>query len=167
MKTIRFRVVKVAGEYHVFDGVALGAYEKIAREVIELGYGGMIVFSTDVNATAGGGIWGKIKGFAKTILNRWTRYTKVQNVMEGEIEEMNRGRSDPIDTGWSVGNLFRGKFYSAKTGKTFDEQSMAIDIRGAEMDFVYDVGESLAKKFNQEAVLVVDHETGKSHLLMP
>jgi len=124
----------------------------------ELPYGGMIVLSTDVNATAGG-IKGIAKRALKTWFNRLTRSRKVDDAVREQV--MEKG----IDTGWSVGNLFRGRYFSKKSGKQFNEKSFAVDIRGVPFNFVKGVAKSLMKKFDQESVLVIDHKSGKSFLL--
>jgi hypothetical protein len=127
--------------------------------VYEMAPGGMIVMSTDVNATAGRGFLGWAKGFLKTQLNRWMKDSRVDEELRRLVEE--RG----VDTGWSIGNLFRGRFMSPKSGKKFDEKSFAVDIRGVPFDFVKAAAEVLRRKFSQEGVLVVDHANGKTYYM--
>jgi hypothetical protein len=117
--------------------------------------GGMIVMSTDVNATAGSGFKNWARGLLKTWGNRLLKDKKIDEEIRRLIEEKG------IDTGWSIGNLFRGRYYSPKSGQTFDEKSFSVDLRGAPMDFVYKVAEALRKKFDQESVMVINHANNK------
>lgn len=132
-----------------------------AEEDLFLGYGGMIVISSNVNALTGKGLLGKVKAFGQTMLNRWykDKYT------DDEIRAL--AKKYRIDTGWSVGNLFKGHYYSPDSGDSFDEQSFSIDVRGAPLSFVKEVAKALARKFKQESVLLIDHETNKSFLVKP
>lgn len=145
------------GSIQELDSKHAGMAGRIAG-LTELPYGGMVVLSTDVNATAGG-IKGVAKRALKTWYNRFTRSKKVDEAVKEQV--MKKG----IDTGWSVGNLFRGRYFSKKSGKQFNEKSFSVDIRGVPFDFVKGVAKSLMKKFDQESVLVINHENGKSFLL--
>ena len=70
-----------------------------------------------------------------------------------------------MDSGWSIGNLFKGRYYSPKGGKVWNEKSFSVDIRGVPFQFVKDVARVLMKKFDQESVLVVDNKTNRTFLL--
>ena len=126
---------------------------------MELSPGGMIVMSTDVNATGGSRIKGLAKKFIKTWMNRMLRSRKIDESMKELLIEKG------LDSGWSVGNLFRGRYFSPKSGETFSEKSFSVDIRGVPFKFVEEVAEVLRKKFDQESVLVVNNINGKTYLL--
>ena len=144
-----------------------GAAERVAARVMKTAAvsqplefeGGMIVLSTDVNATQAKGMLNKAKGFLKTWRNRLTRNRRVDEAVKQQIEEHG------LDTGWTVGNLFRGHYYSPKSGTTFNEKSFAVDIRGAPFDFVTDVAEVLRKRFDQESVMVINHQNNKTYFV--
>lgn len=127
--------------------------------LIPLDFGGMIVMSTDVNATGGNSLKSKLKSLTKTWFNRFMRSRKTDETMRELIKE--RG----IDTGWSIGNLFKGRYFSPKSGQTFNEKSFAIDILGVPFDFVKDVAKVIRKKFDQESVLVINHKDNRPYLL--
>jgi len=147
------------GNVHELSAREAKAARRLAG-VVELEPGGMIVMSTDVNATVGKGkLKGWAKGFLKTWFNRIMRSRKVDETMKQLLQEKG------LDSGWSIGNLFRGRYYSPKSGDTFNEKSFSIDIRGVPFDFVKDVAKVLAKKFDQESVLVVDNKSGRTFLL--
>jgi hypothetical protein len=117
--------------------------------------GGMIVMSTDVNATAGSGFKNWARGLLKTWSNRLMKDKKVDEEIRRLVKE--RG----LDTGWSIGNLFRGRYYSPKSGQTFNEKSFSIDVRGVPFDFVVKIADALRKKFDQESVMVINHANNK------
>ena len=127
---------------------------------LELGYGGMVVLSADVNVGVGGFL-SKMKSFLKSRLQRWFSQSKADKELQKLVKE------NGIATGWSIGKLFRGRYVNPKSGESFDEKSFAIDIRGADINFVKKVARELAKKFGQHSALLIDHETGKSHLVFP
>ena len=142
--------------------VTTDGFAKLARRVAgltEMEPGGMIVMSTDVNATTGKSFLGWAKGFMKTWWNRVMKNRKVDE------ELVNLVKSRGLDTGWSVGNLFRGRYMSPKSGDTFNEKSFAVDIRGVPFDFVEKAAKVLRKKFDQEGVLVIDHARNKTFYL--
>lgn len=137
---------------------------KVARSVTgfeeELAPGGMVVLSTDVNATVEKGSFvNKAKGMLRTWYNRAMKNVLVDDEMKKLVKE--RG----VDTGWSIGNLFRGRYFSPKSQKTFDEKSFAVDIRGVPFDFVKEAARNLGRDFKQESVLVVDYSNGRTFIL--
>jgi len=142
--------------------VTTDEFAEMARRVAgltEMEPGGMIVMSTDVNATVGKSFLGWAKGFMKTWWNRVMKNRKVDDELIRLVKD--RG----MDTGWSVGNLFRGRYMSPKSGDTFNEKSFAVDIRGVPFDFVEKAAKALRKKFDQEGVLVIDHARNKTFYL--
>lgn len=127
---------------------------------VDIGYGGMIIFSTDVNSNAGPGLKGKIKSIVKTFWNRFTRKHKIDDSIMELVKEKG------ISTGWSIGNFFKGRYYDQENGHLFNEKSLCVDLRGADIKFVKKVADKLRKVFDQQSVLVVNHKTGKSSLIM-
>jgi len=159
METMRFALTLTpAGEVYYSEGRVADIARRIAGE-IELDPGGMIVMSPDVNAMV---LKSGIIGWAEKLLKTWrNRFFKDRRVDE-ELKKLVQERG--MDTGWSVGNLFKGR-YMSKSGEVFNEKSFAVDIRGVPFDFVKKAAEVLRKKFDQEAVLVVDNDTGRTYLM--
>ena len=124
----------------------------------ELKPGGMIVMSTDVNATSGSKFKGIAKGFLKSLFNRIMRSRRIDEAMKEMLQK------EGLDSGWSIGNLFKGRYYSPKSDKTFNEKSFAVDVRGVDFEFVKDVAELLRKKFDQESVLLVNYKNNRTYL---
>lgn len=137
---------------------------KIAKKLcgweVELKPGGMIVMSTDVNVSEDkASLINKAKSFMKTWYNRIMRTQKVDDRLTSLIREKG------LETGWSMGNLFKGRYLSPKSKETYNEKSFAIDIRGVDFQFVKEAGRRLGKEFGQESVLLVDHSNGRTFLL--
>ena len=122
--------------------------------------GGQIILSTDVNVQAASGLLGWLKSKGQTLLNRWLRQRKTQEVMTEYTREHD------LALGWTVGaGLSQGRYVSPD-GKVYDEKSFVIDIRGAPMnEIVLPLAQELGRAFSQESVLVVDHESGRAGLL--
>lgn len=145
------------GEVHETNEMESSIAMRIAG-IVKLLPGGMIVMSTDVNATSLG-----IKGFAKRKLKTWynriTRSDKVDKVIKKKLQEQG------METGWSIGNLFQGRYYSPKANKKFDEKSFSIEMRGVPFKFVKEVGKDLMKKFDQESVLLVNFKNNNTMIM--
>ena len=148
------------GRVHELSARELRLSRKIAGEPdITLKPGGMIVMSTDVNAASESGLIGKIKGFLKTFYNRLFK----NELVDTELSRLVREKG--LETGWSIGNLFRGRYYSPTSKQVFNEKSFSIDIRGVDFDFVKEAGRFLGKDFEQEKVLLIDHSSGRTLLI--
>ena len=76
-----------------------------------------------------------IQRFLKTWWNRILKNKKVDE----ELKSLGQERG--MDTGWSIGNLFRG----------------------VPFEFVKKVAQVSRKKFDQEGVLVLDHSNNKTY----
>lgn len=153
----------------IYSGGKFVEASRIASIALRIAYsfeefehkGGMIVCSVDINSTQQNGIKGTIKKFLGIALNRFRRNKQVDDAVKKIIQR--RG----IDIGCSIGKLFNGRYYDNKQKKTFNEKSFSIDIRGVPIEVVKEVGEELCKSFNQQSVLIVDHESNKVGLLYP
>ena len=121
--------------------------------------------STDVNARSEPGIIGWAKGLLKTWANRMRFPSKVNEQLEEIADKTGIPPQKFLETGWSTGNLFRGRFYSPKTGKMFNEKSFAVDIRGVPFEVVKKAARALLRKFDQEGVLVIDHKNNKTYYM--
>lgn len=113
--------------------------------------GGVIVFSTDVNAVkqADNKLVDWLKKRVKTVANRFTATKKIDKV--ATLNDL---------VGWTVGKFLNGR-YTAKNGKTFGENSLSVEIVGVDSEKLIDIAEQLCRLFDQESVLVKDYTTGK------
>ena len=160
METSRFSLVLSSdGIVSEFSHIASKVARKVLGEDFELSPGGMIVLSTDVNANSAPGMIGWAKSFLQTWWNRINKFKIVDEELASELKEKG------MESGWSIGNLFHGRFYSNKSGQTFNEKSFAVDIRGVSFDFIREAARKLGREFNQESVLVVDHSNGRTFIL--
>lgn len=126
-------------------------FEGIDFEIDDKEKGGIIVFSTDVNAIkqSDNKIIDWLKKKTKTIDNRLNYKKKIDKVAnENEL------------IGWTVGKFLNGR-YTAHNGKTYGENSLSVEIVGVSTDKLIDVAEELCNLFEQESVLVKDYTTGK------
>ena len=123
--------------------------------------GGVITFSTDINALkmSNNAIVNKMKQFIETLKQRFNKDKILHNV----ITKFNK-QSDEYIGAYSVGNFFKGK-YVGDNGEMYDEKSLSIEINGLSTKSLVKVAEDIANRFRQETVLVKDLNTGKIFLV--
>lgn len=119
--------------------------------------GGIIVFSTDVNAVEldKNKIINKIKQVITTFKNRLKKDTIIHNVMN----KFNDKGGEYIGA-YSVGNFFKGK-YVGDNGEMYNERSLAIEINGLSSESLLKFAEMIAQKCMQKTVLVKDLNKNK------
>jgi hypothetical protein len=117
--------------------------------------GGVIIFSTDLNATLGNAetLTDKIKYFFdskwKTFLNRFNVDDRLKKIL------LNKHQLK----GYTVGKNFRG-LYTAKNGMQFNEKSFTIDLAGIDSDMLKMIASEICREFKQEVVMVRDFNEG-------
>lgn len=121
----------------------------------EDGYGGAIVFSTDVNS-----IELSKWGFKNWLVQKWKTFTNRLQSMK-RLDKL-RKKNDIY--AWTVGKGFRG-VYTGKNGKTFDENSIVLDIIGQKFSKVVKVAKEICQEFDQECVMVKDYETNQIYFI--
>lgn len=112
--------------------------------------GGLIVFSTDVNAVQ----------MSENAIVNWIKQkltTLKQRLMHKKMMTDTIKRYDEV-YGFTIGNFMSGR-YKSESGKIFDEHSMSVEIIGIPRDTLFDIADELMKAFNQESVLVKDYES--------
>lgn len=150
----------------VFSGKSRKHYDisgNILREAITYEFkkrGGMVIFSVDVNAIIDKrGFTNKIKGFFKgkveTLINRLKKHKKLAKLLLG-FEKV---------TSYSVGNLFRGKYFDRENEKTYNEKSLSVEIIGIPFEILIAIAEAIAREFSQKEVLVKDYNSGRIMLV--
>lgn len=113
--------------------------------------GGIIVFSTDVNALSLDD--NKVLNKIRQIL---TSYKKDSMIKSND----NGGESIGA---YSVGNFFKGK-YVGNNGKVFSDESLSIEMNGLSRESLLKMAEMIAQEFLQETVLVKDLSKNKIYL---
>lgn len=123
--------------------------------------GGVITFSTDVNAVeySKNAIVNKVKQLLATYGNRLFRQSKIAKV----IKSFNDKDGEYIGA-FSVGNFFKGR-YVGDNGKIYDEKSISVEINGLSSKGLFELAEKLCTEFQQETVLVKDFNTNKIYLV--
>ena len=120
-----------------------------------VGFGGAIVFSTDVNS-----IELSKCGFKDWLVQKYNTLTnrfKLRKILDS------LWKKNDINA-WTVGRGFRG-IYAGKNGKTFDEKSIVINIVGQKFRKVVKVAKEICEEFNQECVMVKDCETNQVYFI--
>lgn len=113
--------------------------------------GGIIVFSTDVNAVMldNRKIINFLKQKLETIKNRLNFTKKVDKIA---------AKNNLV--GWTIGHYLNGR-YTAKNGKQYGENSISVEIIGVESSTLKKIAEELCDSFSQESVLLKDYNTGE------
>ena len=119
--------------------------------------GGIIVFSTDVNAITldSNKFLNKVKQVIMTFKQRYKKDSIIHNVMN----KFNDKGGEYIGA-YSVGNFFKGK-YVGDNGEMYNERSLAVEINGLSSESLLKVAEMIAQEFMQETVLVKDLNKNK------
>lgn len=149
---IRFNNKKVKASYTFSNNKFITAATVDERRIDYPEHkGGIIVFSTDVNA---------VKLSENAVIN-WVKQkltTLKQRLMHKKIMTDTMKKYDEV-YGFTIGNFMTGR-YKAQDGSYFDEHSMSVEIIGVPRDTLFDIADELMKAFHQQCMLVKDYETG-------
>jgi len=117
--------------------------------------GGVIIFSTDVNAVdiSSNVLYNKLRQVITSILNRTFVKSKVDKVMKKHEDVF----------GFTIGKFVKGR-YKAEDGSIYDENSTSVEIIGIDSETLLKVSEDIAKEFQQETVLVKDYQKNSIYL---
>lgn len=128
--------------------------------------GGVIVFSTDVNAVDldKNEIKNKIKKIIVTFQQHFFPGNKIHKIINKFNKYFNK-KSDEREeiTAYSIGNTFKGK-YIGDNGEKYTEHSMTIEVNGLSSEGLLYLGEMIARGFHQETVLIKDLNKNKFYL---
>lgn len=132
--------------------------ERIRTEIGEGYKGGIIVFSTEVNANEAS--TNKLLNFIKkklsTVKNTMTYKSKVSNVLKN-YDAVN---PEVKIIGWTLGTFVHG-MYTAEDGSVYDEKSLSLELVGIPQKDLFKVAELICREFNQQSVLVKSYDTGR------
>lgn len=119
--------------------------------------GGIIIFSTDVNAVkiSKSKIISWFKSKYETFYNRLMKNKKLSSIITSKF-------SNDISS-FTIGNFFKGRY--VENGKTFDEKSTSIEILGVPSEILVRLATEIARDFNQSTVLLKDKNTNKNILI--
>lgn len=125
--------------------------EGIDFEPSENEKGGIITFSTDVNAEkqSDNKIVNWLKQKMMTIQNRLNATKKIDKIAaENKL------------IGWTIGHYLDGR-YTAKNGKQYGENSLSVEIIGVDFETLLKIAMELCASFSQESVLLKDFSSGR------
>lgn len=125
--------------------------------------GGIIVFSTDVNATVDDAnpVVRWFKRQYQTWRNRFAHKKKIDKAL-GMVKPQD---GENAIGGYSIGNFFKGRYKSETTGELFEERSLAVEVLFIKHRQLIELATTLCGLFNQQSVLVKDNASGKIHLV--
>jgi hypothetical protein len=131
--------------------------EAIEYEFAENKKGGIIIFSTEVNA---------IKLNNNKLIN-WVKQ-KIVTLKQGFTanKQIDKIAQKHNLSSWTVGHFFSGR-YTDKNGKQYGENSLSLEIIGISFEELIRIAEELCSDFKQETVLVKDYYTNRILLINP
>lgn len=118
------------------------------------GKGGMILLSTDVNATVTNRVGAWIMANLRTF---WQRRRKNRLVDRAILEQLARAG---VGMGWSVGATLLGRYYDPEKQLLYLERSFWVEILDAPYPLVKAIAEELRRTFRQEEVILKSYDTG-------
>lgn len=122
--------------------------------------GGVIVFSTDVNAVELDD--NKLLNKVKQILATLGQRLNTSKISHKVITDFNKENDEYIGA-YSLGHAFKGH-YVGDNGEQFNERSTTLEINGLSSLGLLRIAEMLCKVFHQETVLVKDFNNMKFYL---
>ena len=169
-KHVTMNLVKFSN--HEIQGTPVYSFNNQLVEAVSYEFGagergGIVVFSTDVNAVLDGDpAESMLDKFTKIIKSKWqTLINRLANISKLDKVLRKAAKETDLDVaGYSVGNFFRGRFKSSRTGKVYDEKSRSVEIIGINSRQLLLLATEVAKEFKQESVLVKDHSSAKIYL---
>lgn len=119
--------------------------------------GGIIVFSTDVNAVELSP--NKIKNWVKQKIATYTNRFQTTKMIDKIADKHQL-------IGWTIGHYLDG-CYKAKNGKMFGENSLSVEIIGINFEKLISIAEDICRDFKQESVLLQDFSSGRVLFVNP
>ena len=126
--------------------------------------GGVIVFSTEVNAVKldKNAVKNKIKTIIVNFQQRFFSGKKLHGIIN-KFNKYYKKMSDETIGAYSIGTAFKGK-YVGDNGEEYNERSMSIEINGLSSEALLYLGEMIARAFHQDTVLIKDLNKNKIYL---
>lgn len=124
--------------------------------------GGVITFSTDINAMelSDNPLINKIKQAVETFKQR----LKKDKMIHKAITLFDKENDEEYIGSYSVGHFFKGRYVGDK-GEMFNEKSVSVEVNGLSSKSLVKLAERIADMFRQETVLVKDLNTNKIFLV--
>ena len=120
------------------------------------GKGGMILLSTDVNATVGNGIRSWLAAKLRTSWQRCRRDALVDQVI---LEQLAKAS---LAIGWSIGAMVVGRYYDPEKKVLYVERSFSVEVLDAPYPLLKAIAEKLRRAFRQQEVILKSYDTGEA-----
>jgi hypothetical protein len=117
------------------------------------GKGGMILLSTDVNATVGKGIRSWLAAKLRTSWQRRMRDTLVDQVILEQLANAS------VVVGWSIGATVVGRYYDPEKKVLYVERSFSVEVLDAPYPLLKAIAEKLRQAFRQQEVILKSYDT--------
>jgi hypothetical protein len=124
--------------------------------------GGIIIFSTDVNS-AQISVTEIITWFKQNNATFVDRLMKNKSILYKLRKE--RPPDQRPDLGFSIGTFFKGHYPDIKSGRTFNEKSVCIEMTGIPAGVLQSVSAAICRDFEQPTVLVKDFSRDRFYLV--
>ncbi len=118
------------------------------------GKGGMILLSTDVNATSGTTFLDRLAARISTWRQRLFRSWLVDRAIREQLNHFD------VATGWSIGPNIKGRYYDPEKEILYVERSFQVEILDAPDPVLRAIAEKLRQLFHQREVILKNYETG-------
>ncbi len=125
------------------------------------GQGGMILLSTDVNATVGRRIGDWLLAKLRT---NWQRRWKDRLVDRVVLEQLAKAG---VPVGWSIGPTLPGRYYDPENRILYRERSFSVEILDAPYPLLKAIAEELRRTFRQQEVILKSYDTGVAEHVRP
>lgn len=120
--------------------------------------GGIIIFSTDVNAIELSP--NKLKNYIlqklKTMQQRLTYGKKIDKIANNHNL-----------IGWTIGNYLHGHYHSNVTNQNYSKKSISVQIVGVDTPTLLKIASELCRDFYQESVMVQNQNDGHIYFVEP
>jgi hypothetical protein len=120
------------------------------------GKGGMILLSTDVNATSGIAFLDRIAAHFSTWQQRLFRSRLVDRTISEQLDRFG------VATGWSIGPIIKGRYDDPEKRILYLERSFQVEILDAPYPIIRAIAEELRQLFKQREVILKNYETGET-----
>jgi hypothetical protein len=119
------------------------------------GKGGMILLSTDVNATSGITFLDRFAAKISTWRQRLFRTWLVDKTIREQLDHFG------VAIGWSIGPTIKGRYYDPEQRILYLERSFQVEILDAPDPILRAIAEELRQLFHQREVILKNYETGE------
>jgi len=120
------------------------------------GKGGMILLSTDVNATVANRLGARVAANLRTF---WQRQRKDRLVDRTILEQLAKAG---VGVGWSIGATLLGRYYDPEKQVLYVERSFWVEILDAPYPLLKSIAEELRRNFRQQEVILKSYDTGEA-----